>query len=111
MELLKAAARQRLAAGQGELDLGLQPSGGRGGGPLPIRSSRMGCLLDALAHGYDVLGFGHGTGGDDCLRNPLVRAAGVQVWLAELLTARQACLHKKSTFMRFFGLARLLWRC
>jgi len=29
--LLKAAARQRLAAGQGELDLGLQPAAGAGG--------------------------------------------------------------------------------
>jgi hypothetical protein len=44
-ELLKMAARQRLAAGQGELDLGLDV--GAAGGPLPITSSRMGCLLDA----------------------------------------------------------------
>jgi hypothetical protein len=55
VELLKAAARQKLAAGQGELDLGLDA--GAPGGPLPITSSRMGCLLDALAHAYDVLGF------------------------------------------------------
>jgi hypothetical protein len=45
VELLKAAARQRLAAGQGELDLGLEaiePAGrGRGGGPL-TRSPRRG---------------------------------------------------------------------
>ena len=46
LELLKAAARQRLAAGQGELDLGLDTAAA--GGPLPITSSRMGCLLDAL---------------------------------------------------------------
>jgi len=39
VELLKAAARQRLAAGQGELDLGLAV--GAPGGPLPIMSSRM----------------------------------------------------------------------
>ena len=56
LELLKAAARQRLAAGQGELDLGLDTGGGAGG-PLPITSSRMGCLLDALEHAYRVLGF------------------------------------------------------
>jgi hypothetical protein len=37
-EALKAAARQRIAAGQLELDLGLEPAGG---GPLPITSSRM----------------------------------------------------------------------
>jgi hypothetical protein len=46
LELLKAAARQKLAAGQGVLDLGLDT--GAPGGPLPITSSRMGCLLDAL---------------------------------------------------------------
>ena len=34
VELLKAAARQRLAAGQGELDLGLQPAAS-GSGPAP----------------------------------------------------------------------------
>jgi len=46
LELLKAAARQRLAAGQGELDLGLDIAAA--GGPLPITASRMSCLLDAL---------------------------------------------------------------
>ena len=60
LEVLKAAARQRLTAGQGELDLGLERTGlarrGAGGGPLPIMSSRMGHLLDALAYVYRVLG-------------------------------------------------------
>jgi hypothetical protein len=68
VELLKAAARQRLAAGQGELDLGLQPTGG-GGGPLPVTSSRMGRLLGALAQGYRVLRFGDATGGDGVFRD------------------------------------------
>jgi len=63
VELLKAAARQRLAAGQGELDLGL--AAGMPGGPLPITSSRMGHLLGALAHGYQVLGFDGAGGGDE----------------------------------------------
>jgi len=36
----KAAARQRLVAGQGELDLGLA-AGASCGGPLEIASSRM----------------------------------------------------------------------
>jgi DDE family transposase len=63
VELLKAAARQKLAAGQGVLDLGLDT--GAPGGPLPITSSRMGCLLDALWQAYDVLGFGQATGGDE----------------------------------------------
>ncbi len=62
LELLKAAARQRLAAGQGVLDLGLYPVAP--GGPLPITASRMGCLLDALQHAYRVLGFDQATGGD-----------------------------------------------
>jgi hypothetical protein len=48
VELLKAAARQRLAAGQGELDLGLQPVASGSGGPLPITSSRMGHLHDPV---------------------------------------------------------------
>ena len=53
VELLKAAARQRLAAGQGMLDLGLEPAAkGAGSGPLPITASRMGCLLDALEHAW-----------------------------------------------------------
>ena len=62
VELLKAAARQRLAAGQGELELGLAV--GAPGGPLPIMSSRMGHLWDALAHGYRVLGLDEAAGGD-----------------------------------------------
>ncbi len=63
VELLKAAARQRLAAGQGELDLGLEA--GAPGAPLPITGSRMGCLLDALGRAYRVLGFDRAAGGDE----------------------------------------------
>jgi hypothetical protein len=62
VELPKAAARQRLAAGQGELDLGLDA--GAPGGPMPITASRMGCLLDALEHVWRVLGLGRATRGD-----------------------------------------------
>ena len=58
LELLKAAARQRLAAGQGELDLGLDTCAA--GGPRPVIASRMGCLLDALSRAYDVRGSGAG---------------------------------------------------
>jgi hypothetical protein len=68
VELLKAVARQRLAAGQGLLDLG-PGFGGGPGGPLPITSSRMGCLLDGLSRGYDALGFGRVTGGDEVFRD------------------------------------------
>jgi hypothetical protein len=68
VELLKAAARQRLAAGQGELDLGLQPDAD-GGGPLPITSSRMEHLWDALNRAYAVLGLQEAAGGDEVFRD------------------------------------------
>jgi hypothetical protein len=71
LELLKAAARQRLAAGQGVLDLGLDTRAP--GGPLPITASRMGCLLDAMEQAYRVLGFDQATGGDEVA--PLDRSA------------------------------------
>jgi DDE family transposase len=67
LELLKAVARQRLAAGQGELDLGLDA--GAPGGPLPITASRMDCLLDALEHAYAVLGFDQAASSDDVFRD------------------------------------------
>jgi hypothetical protein len=67
LELLKAVARQRLAAGQGVLDLG-PGFGAGGGGPLPITSSRMGHLLDALERAYRVLGLDRAAGGDEVLR-------------------------------------------
>ena len=63
VELLKAVARQRLAAGQGELDLGLDTAAP--GGPLPITASRMGCLLDALERAWRVLGFDQAAGRDE----------------------------------------------
>ena len=61
LEVLKAAARYRLTAGKGRARSGSglrgrHASGGRGG-PLPITSSRMGHLVDALIHAYRVLGF------------------------------------------------------
>src|SRR6516165_6751615 len=66
VELLKAVARQRLAAGQGELDLGLDSAAP--GGPLPITASRMGCLPGALGHAYRALGFDQAVGGDEVFR-------------------------------------------
>jgi DDE family transposase len=62
LEALKAAAQQRIAVGQLELGLGLEPAGG---GPLPITSSRMGHLLDALEHAFEVLGLQDAAGGDE----------------------------------------------
>jgi hypothetical protein len=63
---LRAAAAERLAAGQAELDLGVacRP----GSVPLPITSSRAAYLWDALGRGYDVLGFDEAAGGDDVFR-------------------------------------------
>ena len=67
LELLKAVARQKLAAGQSELDLGLQAPPEQGG-PLPITASRMGHLWDGLCAAYDVLGFDEAAGGDEVFR-------------------------------------------
>ena len=66
LEALKASARQRLAAGQMELDLGL---GGPGpAAPLEIASSRMNHLWNALCRAYDALGFPQATGSDEVFR-------------------------------------------
>ena len=63
---LKAAAAQRLAAGQAQLDLGLavrsEPE------PLPITSSKAAQLWDALCCAYEVLGFEEAAGGDEVFR-------------------------------------------
>ena len=63
---LKAAAVQRLAAGQAELDLGV--AGRPGSEPLPITSSKAAHLWDALYRGYEVLGFDAAAGGDEVFR-------------------------------------------
>ena len=63
---LKAAAAQRLAAGQAELDLGV--AGRPGSAPLPITASRAAHLWDALGRAYDVLGFDKAAGGDEVFR-------------------------------------------
>jgi hypothetical protein len=75
VELLRAAARQRLVAGQEQLDLGLGVGGAvrdasaRGGAALPIRSSRMRHLWDALDHAYTMLGFDAAVEGDEVFRD------------------------------------------
>jgi hypothetical protein len=65
LEALKAAARQRMASGQGVLDLRLDVPGP---GRLEIASSRMEHLWDALCGAYDALGFGAAAGGDEVFR-------------------------------------------
>src|ERR1700689_2870991 len=66
-EALKATAQQRIAAGQLELDLGLDGPGPAG--PLPITSSKMSHLVEALERGYRFLGFEDAAGGDDVFRH------------------------------------------
>jgi len=69
VEALKAAARQRLAQGQAEFDLGLEVAAvAASGGPLEITATRMSHLWDALARAYDALGFDVATGGDEVFR-------------------------------------------
>jgi hypothetical protein len=65
---LKAAARQRLAEGQGVLDLGLD-SAGIAGAPLEIVSSHAGHLWDALCRAYTRLGLDHAAGSDEVFRD------------------------------------------
>ena len=67
LELLKAAARQRISAGQGELELPGMEAPAQGGS-LPIRSLRMGHLVDALSEAYRVLGLEEATGGDEVFK-------------------------------------------
>ncbi|RKS78679.1 hypothetical protein BZB76_0099 [Actinomadura pelletieri DSM 43383] len=48
----ECVARQRITAGQAELDPGSDNGAQAAGGLLPITSSRMGHLWDALSHAY-----------------------------------------------------------
>jgi hypothetical protein len=68
VEALKAAARQRLAEGQGAFDLGLDPTG-LDGGPLEIVSSRAAHLWDGLCRAYQTLGFDRALDRDEALRD------------------------------------------
>jgi hypothetical protein len=64
---LKAAAAERLAANQAVLDLGVTaPAGSE---PLPITSTRMTHLWDALCAAYRILGFESATKGDNVFRD------------------------------------------
>ena len=69
LELLKAVARQRLAAGQGVLDLG--PDFGSGGGDRPAADHVVADGASAGCPGlrYDVLGFGRAASGDEVFRD------------------------------------------
>lgn len=72
--MLKAVARQRLAAGQDEFDLQLNDSP-QVGGPLEIIGSRLGHLWDALGHGYDEFGFAEAAGWDEVFRQMVLASS------------------------------------
>lgn len=62
VELLQAAAAQRIAAGQDELPLGVPVKAD----PVAVEvtGTRMGRLLDGIGHAYRQLGLDAATGGD-----------------------------------------------
>ncbi len=62
---LKAAAAERLAVGQQQLDLGMLA----GPASLPLTSSRMAVLWDSLTHLYGELGFAEKVNGDSVFRD------------------------------------------
>lgn len=71
VEALKAAARARLVAGQGELDLGLDAEqvAASGGAALRIVGTRMAHLWEALGRAYEAIGMHEATGGDQVFRD------------------------------------------
>jgi hypothetical protein len=64
---LKAAAAERLAANQAVLDLDVTAPAGSA--PLPITSTRMTYLWDALCAAYRILGFESAAKGDNVFRD------------------------------------------
>ena len=68
VEALKAAARQRLAQGQGSLDLGIDTTG-TNGEPLELLATKSSHLWEALCTAYRVLGFDVAAQGDAVFRD------------------------------------------
>ena len=68
VEALKAAARQRLAEGQGCLDLGIDATG-TDGEPLELLATKSSHLWEALCTAYRVLGFDAAADGDAVFRD------------------------------------------
>jgi hypothetical protein len=68
VEALKAAARQRLAEGQGTLDLRLNTTG-VAAEPLEMVASKASHLWEAVCRAYQVLGFDSATGGVEVFRD------------------------------------------
>lgn len=71
IEALKAVAANRISGDQGQLDLGFAPTAVPGG-PLPITSSRMAHLIDALTGVYRDLGFARAAGDDQVFRDLVI---------------------------------------
>jgi hypothetical protein len=91
-EALKAVARQRLAGGQGELELGMDTAAvavGASAAPLQIVSSQMVPLWEALCAGNDQLGLDEATGGDEVFRQ-LVLARTIET-TSKVDSLRRAC--------------------
>lgn len=61
-DLLLAAARKKMAGGQGELDLGIE---GEPAAALEITSTKMSVLIDAIGQIYTDLGIDLAAGGDE----------------------------------------------
>jgi hypothetical protein len=68
LEAFKSIAAQRMAGGQGVLDLDLGVEAVASAGPLVIVSCRSAHLWDALCRAYDRLGFAQAAGGDEVFR-------------------------------------------
>jgi hypothetical protein len=66
LELLKRRRGSGWRLGRASLT---RPACPRAREPLPVTSSRMGCLLDALSRGLEVLGFGEASGGGQVFRD------------------------------------------
>jgi len=116
VEALKAVARQRLAGGQGELELGLAAgTGGAGGsGPLQITSSRMAPLWEALCAAYDHLGLDVATGGEEVFRQlvlaRIIEATSKQDSLRVLAEAGIDAVSYATVKRRLQGYADDAWR-
>ena len=78
-EALEAVTRQRLAGGQGELDLGVDacPLAASVLGPLQIASTQMTPLWYALGTVYNQIGFDTATEHDEVFRHSVLAAVVV----------------------------------
>ena len=116
VEALKAVARQRLAGGQGELELGLAAgTGGAGGsGPLQITSWRMAPLWEALCAAYDHLGLDVAVGGEEVFRQlvlaRIIEATSKQDSLRVLAEAGIDAVSYATVKRRLQGYADDAWR-